>query len=814
MSIRVFLTSIFVAFAPLFGAEFQTLVHAQSRPASQWVFPGAGGNLQYLTDAEGDRIPDFSTCGYRGGLVRIPTATVQVTVNPGPGDDGARIQSAIDQVSALPIGADGLRGAVLLTRGQYEVAQTLRIQADGVVLRGEGQYANGTVIIATGTTQRNALEVVGSDPTPFWSRVSGSTVDVADDYVPVGATTFGVESGHGFAVGDNIVIDRGSTQAWYQDIRTDTIAMPWTVGQRDLRFDRTVTEVNGNQITVDAPIVNALEQAAYGDMTVYKYTFPDRIHNVGIENLRFVSETNGSSTDENHAWSAIALLAAEDVWVRKVDAKNFGYAAVDTERTAKAVTVEDVSYLEPVSLITGGRRYSFNVRGSENLVQRVFSEDARHDFVLDSNCAGPNVFLFGTAQQTNNDIGPHHRWSAGTLFDNIHVSGDEINVRWRGNSGTGHGWAGANMVVWNSVADAFHVHQPPTAQNWLIGATGGPVQIGTFEINSYAGTLELGHLDSIGTPVAPNSLFLAQLKERYEAQPSQLPAGALVTRTSLLGDVDNFSFQDDGRDEFVAEDDFLFGINETSSFGLGTFDSNQKDRALVFTHNYELATGEEIVGATLTLRVRVLDANFYANDVLRLDNHAARFHLSDTLRVPQGLQLGDDYTIQLDLADFLGPLMSPLQDGQFSVFLSDDHAIDFSRLDLVVAGAARLGDFDSDGDVDLDDLDQYIGNLDATATGDLAALDLDGDGIVGANDFQQHYGTLVDTANGGEGTLPGDANLDGIVDVLNDGFALVANLGGSATSWADGDFTGDAFVDVLGDAFLLVANLGQSNDGN
>ncbi|MEM6855641.1 MAG: hypothetical protein AAF593_14635, partial [Planctomycetota bacterium] len=256
------------------------------RPESSWVTVGGDGKLQYATDAEGDRIPDFSTAGYRGGLERIPTATVQATVNPGVGDDSARIQAAIDQVSALPIGADGLRGAVLLTRGQYQVADTLRIQTDGVVLRGEGQYGNGTVLTATGTTQRNALEIVGPDSSPFWSRVDGSTVNITDALVPVGATSFNVEAGHTFSPNDNIVINRGSTQAWFEDIGTDQLDNPWQPGTRDLRFDRTITAVDGNTITIDAPVVNALEQADYGEMTVYKYTFPDRLQNVGVENLR------------------------------------------------------------------------------------------------------------------------------------------------------------------------------------------------------------------------------------------------------------------------------------------------------------------------------------------------------------------------------------------------------------------------------------------------------------------------------------------------------------------------------------------------
>ncbi|MEM7625555.1 MAG: hypothetical protein AAF333_08005 [Planctomycetota bacterium] len=722
-------------------------IHAE-RPEGAWVTTAPDGTLQYATDAEGDRIPDFSTVGFRHGLERIPTANVAVTVNPGPGDDSARIQAAIDAVSALPIGDDGLRGAVLLTRGQYEVADTLRIAADGVVLRGEGQYGNGTVLTATGTTQRRALEIVGpNDPTPFWTRVSGSTVGLTDDYVPVGATSFNVAPGHTFAAGDSIVIDRGSTQAWFEDIGVDQLDNPWVVGTKELRFDRTVTAVDGNTITVNAPIVNGLEQAEYGDNTVYKYTFPDRVQNVGVENLRFVAETNGSPTDENHAWTAVWMDGVEDVWVRQVDAKNFGYAAVETGRTAKTVTVEDVSYLEPVSLITGSRRYSFTVRGSENLVQRVFSEDARHDFVLQSTATGPNVFLFATAKDTNNDIGPHHRWSAGTLFDNVHVTGDNINVRWRGNSGSGHGWAGANMVIWNSVADAFEIQNPPTAQNWVIGAL-GLVEVGNYRADEYNGTLQLGNVDSLGTPVAPNSLYIAQLRERFGSLRGDTAVVSVRQEAHLAGDIDNFTFEGSPADNFTVDSDFLFGANETSSFGLGTFDSAQKDRMLAFTYDYEVLPGEEIIGATLTMQLRVLDTDSYANDVLRLDNHAARFHLTDTLDVPTTMQTGDDYVLQLELTDFFGPLLAPLQDGQFNVFLSDDHAIDYAILNLEIA--SLMGDMDVNGKVDLEDVTAFIQALqDPDGYADLHNLDpavrgdLTGDGVFDLSDvepFAQLYG--------------------------------------------------------------------------
>ena len=39
----------------------------------------------------------------------------------------------------------------------------------------------------------------------------------------------------------------------------------------------------------------------------------------------------------------------------------------------------------------------------------------------------------------------------------------------RGSMGSGHGWAGAQMVFWNCAAPLILVMQPPTAQNFAIG---------------------------------------------------------------------------------------------------------------------------------------------------------------------------------------------------------------------------------------------------------------------------------------------------------------------------------------------------------
>ena len=128
----------------------------------------------------------------------------------------------------------------------------------------------------------------------------------------------------------------------------------------------------------------------------------------------------------------------------------------------------------------------------------------------------------------------------------------------------------------------------------------------------------------------------------------------------------------------------------------------------------------------------------------------------------------------------------------------------------VTAGLA--GDFDADGDVDVDDIDFYAGNIGFAATGALAQLDLTGDGQITADDLRFHVENFVQTSNGRTGTFLGDMNLDGTVDVLEDAFLMIANLNGPASSYGQGDLNLDGFVNVLGDAFTLIANLGLNNE--
>ena len=76
-----------------------------------------------------------------------------------------------------------------------------------------------------------------------------------------------------------------------------------------------VVEIDGNQVTIDAPLVQAIE-TQFGGGSIYKYKDLGRIERVGVENLRGISEFDesilderreGEYADEDHGWNLITI---------------------------------------------------------------------------------------------------------------------------------------------------------------------------------------------------------------------------------------------------------------------------------------------------------------------------------------------------------------------------------------------------------------------------------------------------------------------------------------------------------------------------
>ena len=455
----------------IIAAAGWNIAHAQTAWHSKYM-KLINGILVPVPDDKGNIIPDFGMVGYRKGAEPIPNIRVVKTLTPPDSGDAVKlIQSAIDDVSRMPADADGFRGAIVLKKGKYLLPESITISAGGIVLRGEGSEESGTILIASAKRQMNLIMVGGRKGV---KEIEGTKVEISDRYVPVGSFSFMLEKKNNFKVGDEIMVVRTGTKEWIHDIKMDQIAgrdgtRQWRPEDYGLKFERVVTRVDGNRIWIDQPVVMAMEKK-YGGGYVARND-NGRISRVGIENMRLTSHFK-SETDEDHGWYAIEFQNCQDGWVRSVVSQYFGKGSVMMGRSAKYITVTDSKCLEAKSIITGGRRYSFNIEGQLCLVMNCETTDGRHDFVTGSRVCGPNVFYNCIARNTQNDIGPHHRWGVGTLYDNITTDG-EINVQDRGDYGSGHGWAGATQVLWNCTVKSASVQNPwASADNWAIGVSG------------------------------------------------------------------------------------------------------------------------------------------------------------------------------------------------------------------------------------------------------------------------------------------------------------------------------------------------------
>ena len=505
------------------------------RPAVS-VTRGADGRLVYTTDTLGNRVVDFSHAGYAGGGTPLPDVPARVRVAPDGTHDREQVQAALDLVAALPLDSHGFRGAVQLEPGRFVIDDVLHLADSGVVLRGSGDGEDGTVLVAAGRSRRSFVVIAG---TGTRVDVAESRTPIADGYVPAGARSFNVEHGATFRPGQRVVIHRPSTAGWIAALGMNTFAgwrpenrLHWQPGSRDVEWDRVVTAVDGNRVTVDAPITTALDKD-YGGGWIARYEFPGRIARVGIENLRLESAFDRTRPqDEDHAWVAVSIDKAENAWVRHVTARHFAGSAVHVGPDAKWVTVERVDAGAPVSEPGGYRRRVFVTEGQLTLFRQCRSEQGLHDFVAGFAAAGPNVFLQCSARDAIGFSGPLESWASGVLYDSVTIRGNALRFTNRMTADQGQGWAAANSVMWNCDATDIEVMSPPGAVNQAYGCKGmvtGDGVVWDPRTMPYRDFYR-------GTPVEPASLYLAQLAERLGSSaadavaPAALPTGPVGVR--------------------------------------------------------------------------------------------------------------------------------------------------------------------------------------------------------------------------------------------------------------------------------------------
>ena len=378
----------------------------------------------------------------------------------------------------MPADEEGFRGAVVLRRGTYYLKDRIYLRT-GVVLRGEGSGEDGTVLVfhvpdGTGLTLGEGVKPVELD----------LTTRITDPYVPTGSRSFNIQDPSGFSVGDLIHVTKTTNDAWVRTLGMhQKIEKPWTANAYQLKHLREITAIEGTTITLDVPTADGMINE-HGGGSITKVELPPETSSLmGVEHLRLISNYNANNrsalrsrtggfyeADEEENMRVGIRIGCVNGWVRDCVILHPARKAV-TAHYAQFATIRDVKALQPVSTIRGARRYTFdNNDSSKILFYKCHSEFGRHDFVTGSRDAGPIAFVRGTVYKGGLSE-THQRWASGVLYDNIRIQDiGGLGAFNRGNMGSGQGWSGVNVVMWNCVAPTIRIQNPPTPeQNFAIG---------------------------------------------------------------------------------------------------------------------------------------------------------------------------------------------------------------------------------------------------------------------------------------------------------------------------------------------------------
>lgn len=529
------LLSLGIAFALCTG-----VLQAQDPWQSKLLKMSDDGSLTYVRDADGFVLPDFSQAGYKNGepipVVDLPDRTE--TISPLPdasADNTAHIQAAINKVGAYTPDGNGIRGVVLLKAGRYNVDGTINMTYPGVILRGEGNcYAttDSTVLFGRNAKEKaKRLILMGYSSAHNWGNGSGSNrTNVTTEKVMPGDYSLNVADASAYKPGDLICVKYPTTEAWLEAVwyggnsnRNTDASMKWKTSDVDMSYHRYVTKVEGNTITLDAPLFYTLDKT-YSQAYIYKINNTTTIrHNIGIENLHISFERTPSTSKVNVDQNCIYMSSLENSWVKGVSLTGFIHAGIKITSTTRT-TIEDCYSIDPSGLCTGGTYYNFETyhRSQLVLLKNCYGRNGRHHY-LSNGCAtvsGIVVQNFRSELALASSEG-HRLWSQGILFDNwkevgtVKSNAGKIGMFLRDNMGSGHGWGGTNSVFWNCDVQQgmIYLDKVPTGQNYAIGCTANTIR--KYRNTSVYTTGYIEGQKKKG--LQPQSLYDAQLAARKKA---------------------------------------------------------------------------------------------------------------------------------------------------------------------------------------------------------------------------------------------------------------------------------------------------------
>ncbi|MBI4976617.1 MAG: DUF4955 domain-containing protein [Spirochaetes bacterium] len=475
-------------------------------------------------------LPDFSYAGYRQGAETIQVRGRQYTVTDygavpdDTTDDGAAIQKTIDDCAAHG------GGIVYLPAGRYVMNTSMAarnpidITNSSIVIKGAGAISGGTIIhqihpFETGVPPSDQKHYhLGKSLFNIRSRGEDKPQpDVADvtGFIPDNAFVITVNTPAALAPGMYVLLRVTSADLMKRLLAPRQADVKWENLEKNPQAAELhiIASVDGNRVTFREPI-RYPARASDG----WKIRPVSPIHDVGIEDICFMGNAYAKYVHhrndiEDSGWASISMRGVTDGWIRRC-------SFIDVNQM---INISRSSYVSMLNLFVLGNQghhiprvgtFSYGVFGG-------LIED-RANFTH-----GPSVsqMAVGTVYwrcsiSPAQPIDSHAGRPFVTLFDRI-------------DGGSLFGSTGGlrdfpqhlrKLVIWNFRHGVVAKDNKPFVYDFWHNANTGifldPIIVGIHGTPAEFNEETVERLESIGTPVNPESLYEAQLELRLGAAPA------------------------------------------------------------------------------------------------------------------------------------------------------------------------------------------------------------------------------------------------------------------------------------------------------
>ena len=494
------------------------LLNAQQKNKSVWE--------DFVEAKKNNRIPilpDFSYAGYMYSEVPIPQLNYNVfdvtDYGATPNDKRSDKKAIIKAIAEAEKYGEGI---IYFPKGSYYINtekdnnEIITITSSNIVFRGEHQQ--NTILYFE-------RDLPPEDPNKLWTcpYAIKVTTRAKDHFVsrivsdtPRETHTIELENTTGIKKGDWIVIEvkNNSSDLIEYDIAPLTPDPKWTsILEKGVNVNEKhqVASVDGNFISLVSPIHYDIQ--AKHDWKVYKFA---HVSHVGFEHMTFKGNwtkefIHHKSAQDDGGWSILNLSKAVNSWIKNCTFENVNRAATIT--SSASCTALDIT-------IDGAIGHSsINTAGSTGiLLAKINDKAGMHHAAGVGGGSNTGTVIWRSKHPAHTSFEAHASQPRTTLFDNIEggffkgrAGGARFNL-------PNHG---RNLVLWN------YNETDEAEENFRFIATDSwywrivpPIIVGFHGAGTTFFEDQVQVLESLGTPVSPNSLFEAQLELRLGKLPN------------------------------------------------------------------------------------------------------------------------------------------------------------------------------------------------------------------------------------------------------------------------------------------------------